>query len=52
MTLDIEALRRGWAARDEALRRRQTRQTIGVVLATFVLALLPALVWLQFPAIG
>jgi hypothetical protein len=49
---DAPQLRRGWAARDKALRRRQTRQIIGVILATMILALLPALVWVQFPAAG
>jgi type VI protein secretion system component VasF len=43
---DVQQLRQEWAARDRALRRRQARQTVGVVLATLVLALLPALVWL------
>jgi hypothetical protein len=49
---DAPQLRRRWAARDRVLRRRQTWQTIGVVLATVVLALLPTLIWINFPEAG
>ncbi len=48
---DAPQLRRQWAARDKALRRRQTRQAIAVALATVVLALLPTLIWINFPEV-
>jgi type VI protein secretion system component VasK len=49
---DVLQLPREWVARDRALRRRQTRQTIGVALAAVVLAVLPALIWINLPEAG
>lgn len=45
--IDLRRSRREWAARDRMLRRRQTRQVIGVILATVtaILALVGTLVW-------